>query len=143
MRVAEAWRVAMEALRANRLRSGLTMLGVVIGVAAVVVLVAIGTGAKNEVESQVEGLGSNLLVVVPGQVNFGAAPSVSRLQLSDVETVSRIVGDRNRVAPTVSSGETVRAGTRQQFTSVLGVMDTTPRVFVREIGRGTYFSRAD
>ncbi len=46
MRFAEAWRVALDALRANRLRSGLTMLGVIIGVAAVVVLVAIGTGAK-------------------------------------------------------------------------------------------------
>jgi putative ABC transport system permease protein len=143
MRLAEAWRVALEALRANRLRSGLTMLGVVIGVAAVVVLVAIGTGAKREVESQVEGLGSNLLVVVPGQVNFGAAPTVSRLQLSDVDAVSRIVGDRNRVAATVSSGETVRAGTTQKFASVLGVTDTTPKVFVRSLARGAYLTRAD
>src|SRR5215217_4369909 len=103
MRLAEAWRVALEALRANRLRSGLTMLGVVIGVAAVVVLVAIGTGTKEEVESQVEGLGSNLLIVVPGKVNFGSAPSVSRLELSDVDTVARIVGNRDRVAATVSS----------------------------------------
>jgi putative ABC transport system permease protein len=143
MRLAEAWRVALEALRANRLRSGLTMLGVVIGVAAVVVLVAIGTGAKQEVESQVEGLGSNLLIVVPGQVNFGAAPTVSRLQLSDVDAVTRIVGDRNRVAATVSSGETVRAGTTQEFTSVLGVTDTTPKVFIRSLARGAYLTRAD
>jgi putative ABC transport system permease protein len=143
MRLAEAWRVALEALRANRLRSGLTMLGVVIGVAAVVVLVAIGTGAKEEVESQVEGLGSNLLIVVPGEVNFGAAPTVSRLQLSDVDAVSRIVGDRTRVAATVSSGETVRAGTTQEFTSVLGVTDTTPNVFIRSLARGAYLTRAD
>ena len=67
MRVAEAWRVALDALRANRLRSVLTMLGVVIGVAAVVALVAIGTGTKQQIEQQVEGLGSNLLIVVPGQ----------------------------------------------------------------------------
>jgi putative ABC transport system permease protein len=135
--------VALEALRANRMRSGLTMLGVVIGVAAVVVLVAIGTGAKNEVESQVEGLGSNLLIVVPGQVNFGAAPSVSRLQLSDVDVVSRIVGSRDRVAPTVSSGETVRAGNARNFTSVLGVTESTPKVFVRALARGSYLTRAD
>jgi putative ABC transport system permease protein len=143
MRLAEAWRVALEALRANRLRSGLTMLGVVIGVAAVVVLVAIGTGAKEEVESQVEGLGSNLLIVVPGKVNFGAAPSVSRLELSDVDTVARIVGSRDRVAATVSSGEIVRAGTTQEFTSVLGVTDSTPKVFVRGLARGAYLTRAD
>ena len=58
MKGGEAFRVALDALRANRLRSVLTMIGVIIGVAAVVVLVAIGTGAKNEVETQVEGLGS-------------------------------------------------------------------------------------
>src|SRR5205814_2736494 len=120
MRLAEAWRVALDALRANRLRSGLTMLGVVIGVAAVVVLVAIGTGAKQLVESQVEGLGSNLLIVVPGKVQFGSAPTVSRLQLSDVDAVQRIVGDRDRITATVQSGETVRAGTAKKFTSVLG-----------------------
>jgi putative ABC transport system permease protein len=143
MRLVEAWRVALDALRANRLRSGLTMLGVVIGVASVVVLVAIGTGAKEEVEAQVEGLGSNLLIVVPGKVQFGAAPTVSRLQLSDVDAVTRVVGDRSRIAATVQSGETVRAGTKEQFTSVLGVLETTPKVFVRSLARGSYLTRSD
>jgi putative ABC transport system permease protein len=135
--------VALDALRANRLRSGLTMLGVVIGVAAVVVLVAIGSGAKQLVESQVEGLGSNLLIVVPGKISFGSAPTISRLQLSDVDAVARIVGDRNRVAATVSSGEEVRAGTATRFTSVLGVTESTPRVFVRRMARGAYLTRSD
>ena len=100
MRFAEAWRVALDALRANRLRSGLTMLGVVIGVAAVVVLVAIGTGAKQEVESQVQGLGSNLLLVVPGKVSFGNAPTVSPMTMTDVDTVARIAGGRDRLTAT-------------------------------------------
>jgi putative ABC transport system permease protein len=139
----EAWRVAVDALRASRLRSGLTMLGVIIGVAAVVILVAIGTGAKQTVEEQVEGLGSNLLLIVPGRVDFGAAPTVSRLRLDDVDAVTRIVGDRNRIAVATSSGETVRAGTRSRFTSVNGVLETTPKVFVRDIARGTYLSRSD
>lgn len=143
MRLAEAWRVALDALRANRLRSGLTMLGVVIGVAAVVVLVAIGTGAKREVEQQVEGLGSNLLIVVPGRLDFNSAPAVSRLSLSDVEAVSRVVGDPSRVAVTVTSGETVRAGTRSTFTTVQGVLETTPQVFVRSVGRGSYLTSSD
>ena len=60
----------LDALRASRLRSGLTMLGVIIGVAAVVILVAIGTGTKQTIEQQVEGLGSNLLLIVPGQVEL-------------------------------------------------------------------------
>jgi putative ABC transport system permease protein len=143
MRLAEAWRVAVGALRANRLRSGLTMLGVMIGVAAVVVLVAIGTGAKREVEQQVEGLGSNLLLVVPGRLDIGAAPAASRLSLEDVDAVSRVVGDPDRVAVTVTSGETVRAGTRSTFTSVLGVLETTPRVFVRDLARGSYLTSSD
>jgi putative ABC transport system permease protein len=143
VRLGEAWRVAFDSLRTNRLRSGLTMLGVVIGVAAVVVLVAIGTGAKREVERQVEGLGSNLLIVVPGRVDFGSAPAVSRLSLSDVDAVTRIVGDRSRVAVSVTSGETVRAGAAARFTSVLGVLETTPSVFVRALSRGAYLTRSD
>jgi putative ABC transport system permease protein len=143
MRLAEAWRVALGALRANRLRSGLTMLGVVIGVAAVVVLVAIGTGTRYEVERQVEGLGSNLLLVFPGEASFTAAPAVSRLDLADVDAVGRVVGDRNRVAVQVASGETVRAGAAARFTSVLGVLDTTPNVFARELRRGSYLTRSD
>jgi putative ABC transport system permease protein len=139
----EAWRVALDALRAARLRSALTMVGVIVGVAAVVILVAIGSGAKQQVEQQVEGLGSNLLLIVPGEVSFSAAPTVSRLRLDDVDAVTRIVGDRNRIAVTTASGETVRAGTRQTFTSVNGVLETTTKVFVRSVARGTYLTRSD
>src|SRR6266581_689197 len=143
MRFAEAWRVALDALRVNRLRSGLTMLGVVIGVAAVVVLVAIGTGAKQEVESQVQGLGSNLLLVVPGKVSFGNAPTVSPMSMADVEAVSRVAGGRDRLTATLSSGETVRAGVNSKFTSVLGILETTPTVFTRALAQGSYVSRSD
>jgi len=143
MRVAEAWRVALEALRANRLRSALTMLGVVIGVVAVVLLVAIGTGAKNEVEKQVQGLGSNLLLVVPGELGFGNAPSVSPLQLADVDAVAKVVGDRERVAATLTSAELVRAGSTSVFANVNGTNETVPAVFSRRIARGSYLRRSD
>jgi putative ABC transport system permease protein len=143
MRLAEAWRVAVDALRANRLRSGLTMLGMVIGVAAVVVLVALGTGTKNEVEAQVEGLGANLMFVVPGKVDFSSAPTASPLDNADLNAVVRIVGNRDRVAVSLTSGETVRAGRSATFATVLGVMETTPKVFVRELRTGTYLTRTD
>jgi putative ABC transport system permease protein len=143
MRVAEAWRVALDALRANRLRSALTMLGVIIGVASVVVLVAIGTGTKQKVEQQVEGLGSNLLLVVPGKLDVGTAPVVSPLTLKDVDAVSRVVGDPSRVAVTVASGATARAGNRSDFTTVQGVLETTPQVFTRSLARGRYLTGAD
>src|SRR3954447_14820064 len=114
------------------------MLGVVIGVGAVVALVSIGTGTKHLIEKQVEGLGSNLLIVVPGRLGAGAAPTVSTMTLDDVDAVARVVGDRSRVAVTISSGETVRAGRRTSFVSMQGVLETTPTVFVRKLERGTY-----
>jgi putative ABC transport system permease protein len=143
MRSAEAFRVAVDALRANRLRSLLTMLGVVIGVAAVVVLVAIGTGAKNEVTSQVEGLGSNIVIVVPGKFELGSAPTVSRLSLADVDTIGRVLDDPGAVAATVSSGEQVRAGARAAFATVNGTNANVQRVFDRPVERGRYVRAVD
>ena len=143
MRAGEAFRVALDALRANRLRSALTMLGVVIGVAAVVILVALGAGAKQEVEQQVEGLGSNIIIVVPGKFEFGSAPSVSRLTLDDLETLGRVVGDRDRVAVSVASGETVSVGRREEFVTVNGVNENVPNVFDRPLARGEYITASD
>ena len=143
MRLGEAWRVAVTALRANRLRSLLTMLGVIIGVSAVVMLVAIGTGAKQYVEAQVQGLGSNLLLVVPGELSFGSAATASRLTLDDVDEIGRLAGDRQRVAATVTSGETLRAGSSEVFATVQGVTETVPEVFVRPVSRGEFLRRSD
>jgi len=143
VRATEAFRVALDALRANRLRSALTMLGVVIGVAAVVILVAIGSGAKQEVETQVEGLGSNIIIVVPGRFEFGSAPSLSRLTLDDVDLLGRVVGDRRRVAVTISSGETVSVGSRESFATVNGVNENVPNVFNRRVARGDYLTSTD
>jgi putative ABC transport system permease protein len=143
MRAGEAFRVAVGALVANRLRSALTMLGVVIGVAAVVVLVALGAGAKHEVEQQVEGLGSNIIIVVPGKFELGSAPTISRLTLDDVNLLGRVVGDERRVAVSVASGETVSVGRRQTFVTVNGVNENVPNVFDRPLARGEYITASD
>jgi putative ABC transport system permease protein len=143
VRAGEAFRVALGALRANRLRSGLTMLGVIIGVAAVVVLVALGSGAKQEVEDQVEGLGSNIIIVVPGKFELGSAPTVSRLTLDDVSLLGRVVGDERRVAVSVASGENVGVGRRETFVTVNGVNENVPNVFDRPIARGDYIPASD
>jgi putative ABC transport system permease protein len=143
MRGREAFRVALGALLANRLRSVLTMLGVVIGVAAVVVLVALGSGAKHETEQQVEGLGSNIIIVVPGKFELGSAPSISRLTLDDVGLLGRVVGDERRIAVSVASGETVSVGRRERFVTVNGVNENVPNVFDRPLARGEYISESD
>jgi putative ABC transport system permease protein len=144
MRVGESFRVALDALRVNRLRSALTMFGVVVGVAAVVVLVAIGSGARDLVEREIEGLGSNIIFVAPGEFSFGAAPSVSRLQLEDVAYVGRVVGDEGAIAVALNSGETVRAGRRETFATVVGTNENVPRVFDRPLrAGGRYLTRID
>jgi len=143
MRTLEAFRVALDALRANRLRSLLTMIGVIIGVASVVVLVAIGSGAKQEVERQVEGLGANLIFVVPGRFELGSAPSVSPLGLEDIDLLARVVGDPRAVATAVTSGERARVGSRESFVTVNGTNESVPTVFDRPIARGEYLTAAD
>jgi putative ABC transport system permease protein len=143
VRLAEAFRVAVTALRANRLRSLLTMLGVIIGVMAVVVLVAIGTGAKQEVEQQVNGLGANLVILVPGQLQLGSAPTKSRLDLTDADRVGRAIGQPGGVAVSVASGEEVRAGARSAFATVNGTNAAVEQVFNRPVARGEYLRASD
>jgi putative ABC transport system permease protein len=143
VKISEAARVAWEALRANKLRSGLTMLGVVIGVASVVLLVAIGTGARDEVTSGVESLGSNILFVAPGNLSFGSTPALSRLSLDDVRRVADAVGDPRRVATTIASGEIARVGARRTNVNVNGTNETIPLVFDRTLSRGAFFTAAD
>jgi putative ABC transport system permease protein len=139
----EAFRVALDALRANRLRSALTMLGVVIGVAAVVLMVAIGSGAKQEVEQQVEGLGSNIILVTPNRGILGSPGTGSDLTLDDVDLLGRVAGDDRRVAVSVASGEEVGAGARETFLSVNGVNENVPNVFTLPMARGQYITSAD
>ncbi len=135
--------MAIQAVRAHRLRSSLTVLGVGIGVLAVVLLVAIGQGTRAEVTHAIEGLGSNLLLVFPGQADFGTAPTRSKFTLRDVERVGRALGDSSRVAADIVSGELVRARSRTSYASVVGVTETFHNVISRDLSRGEYFSASD
>ena len=139
----EALQLAAEALRANRLRSLLTMVGVIIGVAAVVVLVAIGGGAKSEVENEVEGLGSNIVFILPGKFQFGATPSLSPLRLADVQLAGQIAGSEQDVTAVVDSGENVTAGQNSYFATVQGVTQNFDVVFNRPLSEGSYLTSAD
>jgi putative ABC transport system permease protein len=139
----EAIRVAVDALLANRLRSALTMLGVVIGVAAVVALVALGLGAQQEVEHQVEGLGSNINIVMPGRAALTSPTTTDELGLGDVDLVGRVAGDSRRVAVSVGAGARVGVGGHETFVAVNGVNENVPNVFNLPLARGTYISSSD
>jgi putative ABC transport system permease protein len=144
MRPTEGVRLAIEALAANRMRSLLTMFGVIVGVAAVVLLVAVGAGAQAEVTRQVEGLGSNVILIVPGRVQgFNAVPAVSHLQLEDARVLAQVTGDPRAVTATLTSGASLRVGTRELFVSITGADANYPRVLSLPVARGSYFSSAD
>lgn len=144
MTLREAIRVAWQALVANRLRSALTTLGVLIGVMSVVLLVAIGEGARAEITGRIEGLGSNLLIVLPGDGQFGGgAPARSQLVLDDVERLQRELGGSIRVAGYVVGGETVAAGSERVTSTVSGATASYLDVVVRRVVRGQSFSESD
>ncbi|MDF5754916.1 ABC transporter permease [Spongiactinospora sp. TRM90649] len=143
MRGREAFLMALAALRVNRLRSSLTMLGVIIGVLAVVILVAIGTGAKDAVEREIAGLGSNIILVVPGQLGVGAFPTQSRLGLRDAAEVRRVVGDPSKVTVSVASGETMRVGRTEAFVTITGTDENIPNIFDRPLAKGRYLTETD
>jgi putative ABC transport system permease protein len=140
----EALRVAGTAIAANRLRSALTVLGVVIGVMSVVLLIAVGNGARNEVTASVEGLGSNLLIVVPGSFEFGSAPTRSRFTLDDVERLERELDGGADVTANLASGEAVRSPEgAESFASILGVTASYGEVVNRPVARGEFFGESD
>jgi putative ABC transport system permease protein len=140
----EAVRVALQALVANRLRSALTTLGVVIGVLSVVLLVAIGQGARQEITGAIEGLGSNLLFVLPGDGDFGAAPARARFVETDLEDIDReLAGPEGRVAGYVVGGEAVAAEGVRVTTTVYGISASYPQVVDREVARGQAITASD
>ena len=140
----EALRVALQAIVANRLRSFLTTLGVVIGVMSVVLLVSIGQGARAEITGVVEGLGSNLLFVLPGDGDFGGPPTRSRFTLDDVDALERALpGAGPRVSGQIVGTEPVSAEGERVVTTVYGVSAGHERVVDRTIARGQGFVASD
>jgi putative ABC transport system permease protein len=140
----EALRTALQAIVANRLRSFLTTLGVMIGVMSVVLLVSIGQGARSEITGVVEGLGSNLLFVLPGDGDFGGPPTRSRFTLEDVDALERALpGALPRVSGQVVGTEVVSVEGERVVTTVYGVSAGHEHVVDRRIARGQGFAPSD
>ncbi|MEC4723016.1 ABC transporter permease [Noviherbaspirillum sp. CPCC 100848] len=118
-------RIALNALRVNKLRSMLTMLGIIIGVAAVITMIAVGAGAQARVEEQIKSLGSNLMIILPGSftqsgVRMGAGANQS-LTDDDAAAIVREVPEVQVAAPSNRRSETVVAGTTNWSTQIYGV----------------------
>ncbi|MGZ8428224.1 MAG: ABC transporter permease [Candidatus Deferrimicrobiaceae bacterium] len=144
----ETARVALESLRANRLRSALTMLGVIIGVAAVILLVSLGEGTKKYVEEQFAGLGSNILIVTPGKIETKGGPPVigaakHKLTLSDSYVLEKKGYLFGGVAPVVFGTAEVRSGSRSRNVPILGVTPSFSHVRNLHVEIGSFVSESD
>ncbi|NIM52726.1 MAG: hypothetical protein GTO22_26355, partial [Gemmatimonadales bacterium] len=144
----ETIRVAWEGLSSNKARSLLTMLGIIIGVAAVIVMMAVSAGTEATIEEQISGLGSNLIIVSnnfgggrrPGQ--GGGMPDTLEYEdaLALEEQVGGIVGV---AAEQIATSQVVKAGSVNMDVDVLGAMPSFPAVRGVELGDGRFLTQQD
>ncbi len=141
----EILRVAMDAIRANKLRSFLTMLGIVIGVGAVITMVALGEGAQRQVENQIESLGTNVLTVRPGQGMFRGVRggSSARLTTEDVEAVQRGAPALLGVAPEMQGQLQVQFGRNNASVRILGTTPNYVDVENHTLELGRFFDESE
>jgi len=132
-------------LSTHKLRSFLTILGVVIGVGAVIALMSIGRGAQASILSNIESMGSDLVNIMPGARTFGGVRGAasSTLTMEDAEAITEQVPNVSAVAPTYSSNLQVVVGTENMNSSVTGVTSEYWEVQNLEIETGTFFSAQD
>ncbi|MCA3593861.1 MAG: ABC transporter permease [Methylobacterium sp.] len=116
---------SLSAIRAHALRSVLTMLGIVIGVAAVIAMVAVGNGARERVNAQIQSLGANLIIVIPGNITQGGARlgtgNASTLTDADAQALKTEIPAVQAAAPLVRGGVQVVSGGQNWATSAIGV----------------------
>ena len=140
-------RIALRALRVHKLRSLLTMLGIIIGVGAVVAMVSVGQGATAQVTQRIASLGSNVLQVFPGSSSAGGvrggAGSVTSLTLDDARAIAPACPDVAAVAPIVSRNAQVVYGNQNWFTSVTGTSTEYLQVRSWDIADGNMFTDDD
>ena len=142
-------RVAFRALIRNKMRAALTMLGIIIGVSAVIAMVSIGQGASASVQAQIESIGTNLLFLSAGAQNVGGVRSgtgdtgTNTLTVEDLEAVKREVPSVSMVTPTVNARSQLVFGNMNWNTSVQGVSEQYPEVRKWAVQSGSFFTEAD
>src|ERR1700730_13252129 len=142
-------RVAFRALVRNKMRAALTMLGIIIGVSAVIAMVSIGQGASASVQAQIEGIGTNLLFVSAGAQNVGGVRSgagdtgTNTLTDKDRDGIKREVPSVSMVTPAVNARSQLVSGNSNSNTSVQGVSEQYPDIRKWTVQSGAFFTDAD
>ena len=141
------FKIALNSLRVNKMRSALTSLGIIIGVAAVIIMLAIGAGANKQVQSNMESMGSNLLTIrsataKTGGVSMGMG-SKPTLSVKDADAIKKTARGIDAVAPVMNSSKQVMYGNQNWSTSVYGI--TSPYLYVKnyEMDLGRTINRDD
>ncbi len=137
--------MACKTLRTNKLRSILTMLGIVIGNASVITLVGVGKGAQNLAEDQLSNLGANVLFVVPGNndTRRRGVAFPKNLVLKDSDAIASQVPTVKRVAPQIASTEVIQYGSKSKSSSILGVTSNFLLVRSFDIAKGRFINEGD
>jgi putative ABC transport system permease protein len=139
--------VALQGLTANKLRSSLTMLGIIIGVLAVIMGTAIGQGSRQQVLERIQSLGSNVVTVMPGQQRTGAvsggAGSRQSLKMPDVEAIEKECPSIVAVAPQVQSSAQVKYGNTNTSTTILCTTPEFLKIRGFRVETGEFFSNQD
>ena len=138
---------ALEALLSNKSRSFLTTLGIVIGVAAVIVIVGLGQGSSAQMQSQLSSLGTNLLTISPGSTRSsgiqGGAGTSTSLKSDDADAIASQVPGVAAISPTVSGSAQVIAGNKNWNTRVQAVLPAYQQIQSWQIAQGGFFTDAD
>ena len=147
MLFSESFQMALTSLYANKMRSLLTMLGIIIGVGAVIALVSVGMGVRSNVTSSIASLGSNMLIVSPGSSNRGGtrggAGSMQTLKYDDATAIKEKIKNIDYVSPSVSSSYQVVYGNNNWKTSVQGVTPEFMAIRSLSISNGSFISVND
>jgi putative ABC transport system permease protein len=143
VRFTDLLRLALARLAVGRVRALLTMLGVIIGVASVIALVAVGQGASSGITSRLQSLGTNLLTVTPGATVTsgvrGAAGSATSLTTDDADSI-KALPNIAAVAPELNSSQVVIAGSQNTTTQVVGTTADYPAVFAYTVWQGSFLT---
>lgn len=144
MNMGELLRISIRSLRANKLRSFLTMLGIIIGVATVIAMISIGQGTNQQVTSQIQSLGSNLITVTAGssQATGGAGAdsgSTNSLQISDVDPISKI-DTVKYVAPVMQVSAQLKNGSNNTSSTIIGSNPSYADIKSWETDIGRFFT---
>ncbi|HEX2205806.1 MAG TPA: ABC transporter permease [Longimicrobium sp.] len=140
-------RIAAQSIRKNKMRTLLTMLGIVIGVGAVIVMVAVGQGAQSRIQEQIQNLGTNMIIVTPGSSAAGGvsqgAGTFNRLSVDDAEKLQREGTLLSAVSPVVMTRVQAVGGEGNWRTSVNGVSTGYPQIRDWQTTSGAFFAEAD